>query len=51
MKRYGIQFQHRSDNKEVWDEYNVIKDMPLNGKVVFDLEKIAGLEDQFKSFE
>ena len=51
MKRYGLQFQHSSYNKEFWDHYNVIKDMPLNGKVLFDLEKLAGLEDQFKSFE
>ena len=51
MKRYGLQFQHKSYNKDFWDHYNVIKDMPLNGKVIFDLEKLARLEDQFRSFE
>jgi hypothetical protein len=51
MKRYGLQFQHSSYNKDFWDHYNVIKDMPLNGQVIFDLEKWAKLEDQFASFE
>ena len=51
MKRYGLQFQHNSYNKDFWDHYNVIKDMPLNGQVIFDLEKWAKLEDQFASFE
>lgn len=51
MKRYGVQFQHESYNKEFWDNYNVIKEMPLGGKVLIDLEKIASLEEQFRSFE
>jgi hypothetical protein len=37
-----------SYNKEFWDNYNVIKQTPLDKKVIDDLEAVAPLEDQFK---
>jgi hypothetical protein len=48
MKNYGLQYQHLSYNKEFWDNYNVIKQTPLDKKVIDDLEAVAPLEDQFK---
>jgi carboxypeptidase-like protein len=51
MKRYGLQFQHEAYNEEFWASYNTIKDMPLDDKAQFDLEKLFSLEEQFESFE
>jgi len=50
MKRYGLQFQHKAYNKGFWERYNTIKEMPLNDKAHFDLEKRHSLEEQFESF-
>jgi hypothetical protein len=48
MKSYGLQFQDESYNKEFWENYNVIKETPLNKKIVEDLERKNSLESQFK---
>ncbi len=47
MKNYGLQYQDLRYNKEFWDNYNVIKESPLDRKIISDLEKVAPLERQF----
>jgi hypothetical protein len=49
MKNYGLQYQDRPYNKFFWTNYNVIKDTPLDKKILLDLEKIAPLEKQFEN--
>ena len=39
MKRYGLQYQDRAYNKNFWENYNVIKDSPLDKKIIEDIEK------------
>jgi hypothetical protein len=48
MRSYGLQYQDLPYNKEFWDNYNVIKETPLDKKIVADLEKEVPLEKQFK---
>jgi hypothetical protein len=48
MKNYGLQYQDAPYNKNFWDHYNVIKQSPLDKKIVEDLEKEVPLEKQFK---
>lgn len=48
MRNYGLQYQDLPYNKEFWDNYNVIKESPLDRKIVEDLEKLGPLEKQFK---
>lgn len=47
MKNYGLQYQDLKYNKEFWDNYNVIKESPLDRKIINDLEKEISLEHQF----
>jgi hypothetical protein len=47
MRRYGLQYQDLPYNKQFWDNYNVIKESPLDRKVIEDLEKLGPLEKQF----
>jgi hypothetical protein len=49
MRNYGLQYQDYPYNKKFWDEYNVIKETPIDRKVLEDLEKIAPLEKQFEN--
>jgi hypothetical protein len=49
MKNYGLQYQDLPYNKRFWEIYNVIKDTPLDRKVLADLEKIAPLHEQFEN--
>ena len=49
MKRYGLRFQSVPYNEEFWDNYNVIKETPLDRQIVKDLEQEASLEQQFKN--
>lgn len=51
MKRFGLQYQHKAYNKNFWDNYNVIKEMPLDEKIRKDLEKKISLDEQFKFYE
>lgn len=48
MRNYGLQYQDLPYNKEFWDTYNVIKESPLDRKIIEDLEKQGPLEKQFK---
>ncbi|MCW5912065.1 MAG: carboxypeptidase-like regulatory domain-containing protein [Cyclobacteriaceae bacterium] len=48
MKTYGLQYQDRPYNKAFWDNYNVIKESPLDLKILKDLERHGPLEKQFK---
>jgi hypothetical protein len=49
MRNYGLQYQDLPYNKEFWDNYNVIKESPLDRKIIEDLEKHGPLEKQFKN--
>ena len=48
MKGYGLQYQDEPYDKKFWDNYNVIKDTPLDLEIVRDLEKYGELESQFQ---
>jgi CarboxypepD_reg-like domain len=48
MSNYGLQYQDESYNKKFWRKYNVIKDTPLDQKIVQDLEKAGPLDKQFE---
>jgi hypothetical protein len=48
MRNYGLQYQDHPYNKSFWDNYNVIKESPLDAKIMADLEKISPLQDQFE---
>ncbi len=48
MKTYGLQYQDLPYNKDFWDNYNLIKESPLDRKIIEDLEKQGPLEKQFK---
>lgn len=48
MRNYGLQYQDLPYNKEFWDNYNVIKESPLDRKIIEDLERHGPLEKQFK---
>ncbi|MBL3656885.1 carboxypeptidase-like regulatory domain-containing protein [Fulvivirga sediminis] len=47
MRRYGLQYQDEKYNKSFWENYNVIKDTPLDKEIMADLERQGNLEDQF----
>ena len=49
MRNYGLQYQDYPYNKSFWDSYNVIKETPVDRKVVEDLEKVAPLDEQFQN--
>jgi hypothetical protein len=48
MRNYGLQFQDRPYNKQFWDNYNVIKETPLDQQILRDLEMHAPLKVQFE---
>ncbi|MDX1627815.1 MAG: carboxypeptidase-like regulatory domain-containing protein [Fulvivirga sp.] len=50
MKRYGLQYQDEPYNREFWENYNVIKETPLDKKIIADLEKLGALEEHFKNY-
>ena len=49
MKAYGLHYQDPPYNKEFWDNYNVIKESPLDRKIIEDLEKYGPLDKQFRN--
>ena len=49
MKNYGLQYQDMPYNKKFWDNYNVIKESPLDKKIIEDLEREVSLDKQFKN--
>ena len=50
MRNYGLQFQDRPYNKKFWDNYNVIKETPIDQEILRDLEKHAPLDVQFEEY-
>lgn len=48
MKKYGLQYQDLPYNKSFWENYNVLKDTPLDRQIVKDLEKYETLNQQFQ---
>jgi hypothetical protein len=50
MKAYGLQYQDYPYNKKFWDDYNVIKETPIDIKIREDLEREASLEKQFEEY-
>jgi len=48
MRNYGLQYLDLPYNKEFWDHYNVIKETPLDKKILEDLEKSGPLDKQFE---
>jgi hypothetical protein len=50
MRNYGLQYQDQPYNKNFWDNYNVIKESPLDQEVLADLEKLAPLQQQFEEY-
>lgn len=49
MRNYGLQYQDLPYNKEFWENYNVIKESPLDKKIIEDLERAGPLEKQFQN--
>ena len=49
MRSYGLQYQDLPYNKKFWENYNVIKESPLDKKIIEDLEKEGPLEKQFEN--
>ena len=48
MRSYGLQYQDQPYNKTFWENYNVIKESPLDKKIIADLELEGPLEQQFE---
>ena len=48
MRRYGLQYQDQPYNKKFWEEYNVVKESPLDKSIIADLELDGPLEKQFE---
>lgn len=48
MSNYGLQYQDQAYNKKFWNKYNVIKETPLDQKILQDLEKAGPLDKQFE---
>jgi len=48
MRNYGLQYQDKPYNRQFWENYNIIKDTPLDKKIVEDLERYAPLHRQFE---
>jgi len=49
MRKYGLQYQDEQYNEKFWDNYNIIKQTPLDKKIVEDLEREEPLDAQFKA--
>lgn len=49
MKNYGLQYQDQPYNKTFWENYNVIKESPLDRQVIKDLERELPLDRQFQN--
>ena len=45
MKKYGLQYQDLPYNKEFWNNYNVIKQTPLEEEIIADLERQGALPE------
>lgn len=49
MRGYGLQYQDESYNKDFWDNYNVIKETPLDKEILADLQRQGVLDDKFEN--
>ncbi len=51
MRNYGLQYQDQSYNKKFWENYNTIKESPLDKRIIEDLERGGpSLDKQFEKF-
>ena len=48
MRNYGLQYQDYPYNKAFWENYNVIKETPIDREIHMDLERHSSLEKQFE---
>jgi hypothetical protein len=48
MRNYGLEYQDYPYDKAFWENYNVIKETPIDRKILEDLEKHISLEKQFE---
>jgi hypothetical protein len=48
MRNYGLQYQDYPYNKPFWDNYNVLKETPIDRQILHDLERLAPLDKQFE---
>lgn len=48
MRNYGLEYQDYPYDKTFWENYNVIKETPIDRKILEDLEKHAPLQKQFE---
>lgn len=49
MRNYGLQYQDLPYNKKFWTDYNLIKETPLDKKILSDLEQHLPLDKQFEN--
>lgn len=49
MRGYGLQYQDMPYNEDFWENYNVLKNSPIDEQVLKDLEELGKLEEQFKN--
>lgn len=49
MRNYGLQYQDLPYNRKFWENYNVIKETPLDKEILADLEKHLPLDRQFEN--
>jgi hypothetical protein len=45
MRKYGLQYQDLSYNEEFWENYNIIKETPLDKEIIKDLENQGALPE------
>jgi hypothetical protein len=50
MKAYGLEYQDYPYNKKFWEDYNVIKETPVDIKIREDLEREVPLDKQFEDY-
>lgn len=50
MKKYGLQYQDLPYNQSFWDNYNVIKQTPLDEGIIADLEAQGALPEKVKDY-
>ncbi|MEO7992370.1 MAG: carboxypeptidase-like regulatory domain-containing protein [Chryseolinea sp.] len=48
MKNYGLEYQDYPYDKKFWENYNVIKETPIDKQILEDLERHVPLEKQFE---
>jgi hypothetical protein len=45
MRKYGLQYQDLNYNEEFWENYNIIKETPLDKEIIKDLENQGALPE------